>query len=159
MDHYPGKKKLFIPVKDLKTDTDTTWGVNPYHGEVKLVKSTVLPKKYVVRRDDSSIVSLLHRHHINIDTVQEKKTLRVSTYVIKSVGQTVLEEDTIPLLSVTSHKTVETLRKGDFLISTKQLKSVLLVILLEPESNWGLTKYEEFSFLRAGKRYPIMRIP
>jgi hypothetical protein len=114
---------------------------------------------YALPRADSSIVALLHRHHVSVDTVKEERSTSVSMYGIDTVGQTVLEEDTIPRLSVTSYKGTGILRSGDFLVSTEQLQSVLLAILLEPESNWGLTKYEEFSFLRRQKEYSVMCIP
>jgi hypothetical protein len=52
-----------------------------------------------------------------------------------------------------------TCHRGDFIISTAQLQSNFLAIVLEPESYWGLTKYEGFSYLLKQKQYPVLRIP
>lgn len=159
MDHGAGSGELTIPVRMVASDRDTTWRVKIYHGEVKLVKAALLPERYTVERKDSSVIALLLRHHIKVETVRRERHPRGSFYLIDSVGQTVLEEDTLPLLSVTRRKGNISVKPGDFTVSTRQIQSVLLEILLEPESVWGLTKYGEFSSLRKGRRYPIGRIP
>jgi hypothetical protein len=46
MDHFEGKGQLRIPVRMLASGRDTVWQVKPYHGEVRMQKSTLLPEKY-----------------------------------------------------------------------------------------------------------------
>ena len=74
-------------------------------------------------------------------------------------GWQVLEEDSLPRAFVRWAEDDEMLRPGDFLVSTAQIQSLLITILLEPESMWGLTKYDAFSFLLKQRQYPILRVP
>jgi hypothetical protein len=159
MDHIQGKGELRVPVRMLKTERDTTWLVKPYFGEVKLQKSTVVPEKYFVERKDSAIVELLRRHHINIEEVTRETELTVSAFFTDSVARANIEEETQPLVSVSCHQIKKTFKPGDFVISTRQLQSLLMGIILEPESMWGLTKYEQFTYLLKQSQYPVFRTP
>jgi hypothetical protein len=51
------------------------------------------------------------------------------------------------------------LHPGDIMVSTSQVHSLFLAILLEPESMWGLVKYPAYNFLLQSKVYPILRVP
>ena len=150
---------MYIPVRMWKADRDSIWRVKPYYGEVRLLKSTVLPQKHLLERKDSAIVELLYRHHTNVDVVRHETTMNTTSYFIDSVGRSGIEENALPLVSVSGRQVNTTLREGDFTISTGQLQSVLLAIILEPESMWGLTRYEPFAYVLKGKRYPVLRIP
>jgi hypothetical protein len=61
-------------------------------------------------------------------------------------------------VSVSSRSIAKTLKPGDFIVSTKHLQSILIACILEPESMWGLTKYEQFGYLLKEKQYPVFRI-
>ena len=159
MDHVQGKGELRIPVRLLKTERDTTWLVKPYFGEVKLQKSTVVPETYFIERKDSAIVELLRRHHINVREVPQETEFTVSAFFTDSITQASLEEETQPLVSVSCRQIRKSFKAGDFMIPTHQLQSLLVAIILEPESMWGLTKYEQFAYLLKQSQYPIFRIP
>jgi hypothetical protein len=159
MDHVQGKAELRIPVRMLKTERDTTWLVKPYFGEVKPQKSTVIPENYFIERKDSAIVELLRRHHINVEEMTRETELSVSAFFTDSVAQASIEEETQPLVSVSCRQMKKTFKPGDFMISTRQLQSLLTAIILEPESMWGLTKYEQFAYLLKRHEYPVFRFP
>ncbi len=157
MDHVADSKVLEIPVQMVTTGRDTIWRVQPYRGKVELLKGVILPSAYIVERKDSAVLAVLARHHIAIDTVTRDSTIVATLYTTDSVGTTVIEGDTLPLLHTTAETAAVRLKLGDALIPTAQLQSRLIAILLEPESQWGLTKYEHFAYLRQEKRYPIKR--
>ena len=159
MDHFRGEGELQIPVRMVGTQRDTVWQVRPYHGEVRTQKSALLPEKYIIEQKDSAIVQLLRRHHIRVDEVKQESRVGVTTYSIDSTSRSEIEEETQPLVSVSSRSMTKILKPGDFIIPTKQLQSMLLAIILEPESMWGLTKYEQFGYLLKEKQYPVMRTP
>lgn len=158
MDHVADLKELKIPVQLVGTGRDTIWRVHPYRGNVEMLKGVSLPRAYIIDRKDSAVLALLARHHIAINTVSRDSTIVATQYTTDRVGTTVIEGDTLPLLHTTAETAAVRLRPGDALIPTAQLQSRLIAILLEPESQWGLTKYEQFAYLRQGKRYPIKRI-
>jgi len=157
MDHFNGKGELQIPVRMVSSQRDTVWKVRPYHGEVRMLKSILLPEKYIIERKDSAIVQLLHRHYIKVEQVKQESQVNVTAYIMDSTSRSEMEEETQPFVSVSSRSMTKTLKPGDFIIPTNQLQSMLLAIILEPESMWGLTKYEQFGYLLKEKQYPVMR--
>lgn len=158
MDHVADSKVMEIPVQMVGTGRDTVWRVHPYRSKVELLKAVILPSAYIVERKDSAVLALLARHHIAIETVTRDSTIVATQYITDSVGTTVIEGDTLPLLHTTAETAAVRLKPGDALIPTAQLQSRLIALLLEPESQWGLTKYEQFAYLRQEKRYPFIRI-
>ena len=157
MDHFKGKGELQIPVRMVSSQRDTVWQVKPYHGEVRMLKSILLPEKYIIEQKDSAIVELLHRHYMKVERVKQESRLDVTAYVMDSTTRSEVEEETQPFASVSSRSMTKTLKPGDFIIPTNQLQSMLLAIILEPESMWGLTKYDQFGYLLKEKQYPVMR--
>ena len=122
-----------------------------------MLKSILLPEKYIIERKDSAIVQLLHRHYIKVEQVKQESQVNVTAYIMDSTSRSEMEEETQPFVSVSSRSMTKTLKPGDFIIPTNQLQSMLLAIILEPESMWGLTKYEQFGYLLKEKQYPVMR--
>jgi hypothetical protein len=159
MEHRPGTRVLEIPVKMLNPPRDSTWRVHPYHPDVHLQTEVTMPSGYLIPAEETAIVALLRRHHIAVDTVHPGRTLQVHSAIIDSVGWQVPEEDSLPRAFVHWVPTVYVLRPGDGIVHTAQLQSRLISILLEPESMWGLPKYEEFSSLLRQRTYPLLRIP
>jgi hypothetical protein len=159
MDHFSGKGTLRIPVRMVATERDTMWQVKPYHGEVRMQKSVTLPDNYIIEQKDSAIVQLLRRHHVTVVEVQRNAQVKVTAYMIDSVYRAELEEDPQPFVSVSSRPILKTLKSGDFIVSTKQLQSILIACILEPESQWGLTKYDQFGYLLKENQYPVLRVP
>jgi hypothetical protein len=133
--------------------------VGPYHDVVRAVATTTVPSGYYIPAAQRAVITLLQRHHVGLETVQAEREMGVERYWIDSVGTDVLEEDTLPRPFV--HTTRETLiaHPGDVVLSTAQWHSMFLPTMLEPESIWGLLKYDAFAPLLKEKKYPICRIP
>jgi hypothetical protein len=85
--------------------------------------------------------------------------MELASASIDSIGWQVIEEDSLPRAYVHWTGERKDVGKGDYIVSTRQLQSLLIGILLEPESMWGLTKYDQFAFLLGKREYPILRIP
>lgn len=158
MDHLSSTNELVIPVHMVQTTKDTLWRVHPYRGEVHLLHAVTLPTSYIIHPSDTAVVQLLLRHHVTIDTIKRKMSMRIGFYHVDSLGTSVIEGDTLPMLWVRRKTTPVHVRPGWFVVSTSQIHSHLLAILLEPESHWGLVKYDEFADLRRRKEYPIGRV-
>jgi hypothetical protein len=159
MEHRTGDAVLDIPVRVVKTGLDTLWRVHPYHSEVHMLTDVTMPSGYIVPQEDSAVIALLSRHHIVVDTIRSARTLQAFSALIDSVGWQVLEEDSLPRVFARWTEIDHTLQPGDFFVRTAQLQSLLITILLEPESMWGLPKYGEFAFLLRRQTYPVLRIP
>jgi hypothetical protein len=158
MEHVHGNGALRIPVTLVPSGYDTVLAVGPYHDVVQATARTTVPQGYYIPAAQRPVIELLQRHHVQLEMVQAERTINVERYWIDSVGTDVLEEDTLPRPFV--HKTSETLgvHPGDVVLSTAQWHSMFLPTMLEPESIWGILKYEAFATLLKEKKYPICRI-
>ena len=76
------------------------------------------------------IVGILLHHHVTVDTVKGGTTINVEVSTIDSVQQTIVEEDTVSLVHATRAKRSMEITPGDFLISTAQVQSLFIAILL-----------------------------
>lgn len=158
MDHRPGEDSLLIPVRHLEGMRDTTWRVTPYHGRVVPLATAVLPAAYHLRSPSEEVLGALRRHGVELQVLQEERTLKVEEAVLLSLGAEIIEEDTVPLPVMKWTVRNITAGPGEVLVSVSQLRGMLAGILLEPTSMWGLAKYPRFGLLRVGERYPVLRV-
>jgi hypothetical protein len=158
MEHIHGTGVLRIPVTLVPSGRDTVLAVGPYHDVVHPLATTTVPSGYYIPASQHSVIDLLKRHHVLMEQVTGDRTIDVERYWIDSVGFDVLEEDTLPRPFV--HTTLETVtvHPGDVVVSTAQWHSMFLPTTLEPESMWGILKYDAFAPLLKEKRYPICRL-
>ena len=158
MEHVHGSGVLRIPVTLVPSGRDTVLAVGPYHDVVRALATTTVPSGYYIPAAQKSVIELLQRHHVMMEVVGAERPVNVERYWIDSVGYDVLEEDSLPRPFV--HKTMETVvaHPGDIVLSTAQWHSMFLPTVLEPESMWGILKYEKFAPLLKKGQYPICRI-
>jgi len=159
MEHRSSGAVLDIPVRYLEPPHDGLWRVHPYHDRVYLQTRIALPSGYLIPRELVAVQALIARHHIETEEVKAPRNLKVQAATIDSAGWQVPEEDSLPRLYARWIPATYEARPGDRMVSTACLQSQLLAILLEPESMWGLPKYEMFSSLARPGAYPILRIP
>jgi hypothetical protein len=159
MEHVPGSRALTIPVRRVDTNRDTMWNVQPYHSVVRPLVTTPLPPAYLVVREDSAVVALLRAHQVQTEPVRAPRSTKAEAFRVDSIVYDVLEEDSLP--RPTGRWLVESriVRPGDILVPTRQLHSLFLATVLEPESMWGISKYPRFHALVPGTVFPIRRLP
>lgn len=159
MEHVSGQARDVIPVFNTRTNKDTIWTVTPYHSVVRSLVQTKMPSFYLVPRQYGSIVELLRRHHTILEEIATEKSMKVEVTTVDSVGTEEIEETPMPLLHVRRSESKVTVRPGDVIVSTGQWQSVLIAIILESQSVWGLSSYADFeSVLRKPGTYPILRV-
>ncbi|MFL5498846.1 MAG: M14 family zinc carboxypeptidase [Gemmatimonadaceae bacterium] len=119
------------------------------------------PAAYVIAPEDTGAVTLLRLHGIRVDRSDSAWTARGESFVIDSIV-------TSPRLFQGHHEVrvrgkwergVQTLPPKSFIVSTAQPRGTLIVYLLEPESDDGMTTWNVFdNHLRQGGRFPVRRI-
>ena len=159
MDHFPGGRKMIIPVRRVPSGTDTLWEVHPLHDKVKPLSARTLPSAYIIPGELAGIREILDRHHVQREIVSDPRRVDAVAYTIERVEPDTLEDEWHPKPSLRTENVVRVLRPGDIVVRTDQTRSLFLGILLEPESMWGLVKYDGFKSLLGGREYPILRIP
>lgn len=159
LEHFKGNKPLKYQLRSLSSGMDTVFEIDEYHCVVKSLAQTSMPRAYLIPPNDTALLSLLRRHSIKFEDYKFSVTDSITAYRIKDIRSEVVEELDIRF-PVLEKKTlsVDSLF-GYKIVRTNNLKALMLVTALEPESNFGLVNYSEFNYLlREETHYPILRL-
>ncbi len=159
LEHVSSVAQMKIPVFNLRLNKDTVWSVTPYHSVVQPHLSVKIPSAYIVPKQLTAVLDLLRRHHITMEKITSRHSIHTEVFTIDSVGTEYVEEDPKPQPFGHWKKATSMLHEGDMIVRTGQLQSVLITIILEPESVWGLMGYSVFeSLLKKTGAYSIVRV-
>lgn len=156
-EHYKGKAALSYPLTSVATAKDSIFMVEEYHNLIKSDISTILPKGYLVPKEDSLLVAFTQRNHFAPKPLP--KNCKIFQYFIHAVDTIEIEE--YPCLDPMFTKTeVKSIRTEDYhYFETNTLKGLILALALEPQSSVGLVNYAQFNgLLQADKPYPVLRV-
>jgi len=130
--------------------------------DFKTVKSSVLPRAYLLPSEMSAAAELLQRHGIPIEVLREDLDLTIERSTVEKCVQSPQEFQKHKLLQleVSRKAEVRRVRAGSFVVRTANPLGVLASYLLEPESEdglhaWGLLG-ERFE---AGVELAVLRVP
>jgi hypothetical protein len=119
------------------------------------------PAAYVIAPQDTAAVSLLRRHGIRVDRSDSAWSARGETFTIDSIisAPRLFQGHHEVWLKGTWQRALQAIPARSFIVSTAQPLGSLIVYLLEPESEDGLTTWNVFDTdLRKGGHYPVTRI-
>jgi hypothetical protein len=158
MDYRCDGSQIKLPMKDLKSNTDTTVAML-FSPVVKPLASVRPPTAYLVPKSRKDIISLLDRHGIVYSTASQPKTLKGEIYAVQRLDRVWMENKAMTRVTTWQRSSDVRLEVGDVLVSLNQRAARMLVIAFEPASMWGIVQYDEFPDLREiGKDYPLVRI-
>jgi hypothetical protein len=157
MDHYPGSRTLAVPAVTLPGGQDTSWTVTPLRDSVASTLSVMVPRGYVVPRELGAVREILDRNRVEYTVAIGPMKREVTRFEIDSVRVETWEEEEHERPVLRAQRCTLELREGDLIVPTGQLRSKLIVTMLEPDSMWGLVKYPQFRFLLTKGTYPISR--
>jgi hypothetical protein len=119
------------------------------------------PAAYVIAPRDTAVVALLRLHGIRVDRSDSAWLARGESYTIDSIAisSRAFQGHHEVRLRGTWQRGLQGLPPRSFIVSTAQPRGVLIVYLLEPESDDGFATWNFFdSELKKGGRYPVTRI-
>ena len=119
------------------------------------------PAAYVIAPQDTAAVTLLRLHGIRVDRSDTAWRARGETFLIDSIVTSTrpFQGHREVRLKGSWQRGLQALPAGSFIVSTAQQRGPLIVYLLEPESEDGLTTWNVFdSDLKKGGRFPVTRI-
>ena len=119
------------------------------------------PAAYVIAPENTAVVALLRLHGIRVDLSDTAWTARGESFVIDSIvtSQRPFQGHHEVRLKGRWERGPQALPPKSFIVSTAQPRGALIVYLLEPESDDGLTTWNLFdSQLKKGGRFPVTRI-
>jgi hypothetical protein len=119
------------------------------------------PAAYVIAAGDTAVVTLLRLHGVRVDRSDTSWRARGEAFVIDSIITAKRPFQGHHEVSLQGHweRGLQALPPKSFIVSTAQPRGVLIVYLLEPESDDGFTTWNLFDRdLQKGGRFPVTRI-
>jgi hypothetical protein len=159
----PDRPEVEIPVVNVETGELETRSFGHFEPRVRVKRSLAPPKAYVIGPERERLLEVLARHRIEMDTVREVTMAALQRIHIHNVTPMEEEEMTVPNADISVEEVVEQLPPGTVVISMNQPASLLLPLLLEPESTRGLLtesggRDRHFGpWLEAGTTFPVLR--
>lgn len=166
MDYFPdpGQPTIAFPVFNLEEWRAETQNWQRFEPLVKVKRSVRLPVAYIVPAQETNLIDMLQRHQVQMFQLKAPVAATVERYRILHVAARIEEERSMPEFDLEKSVEKTELNTGDFVIFLNQRARLLLPLLLEPESSWGIMTDTGglpsafSSYAREGHCYPILRL-
>ena len=120
---------------------------------------TARPAAYVIPAAQRGLIELMQRHRVAMRILTTPTKMRVEVQTVVRWNTRIFEEDDTLFPDIMRSDAEKEFAAGDVIVPLDQLKSVLIMLALEPASVWGVVQYEPFAALRAvGTEYPVYRV-
>lgn len=166
MDYFPdpARPSVAFPVFNLEEWRAETREWKNFEPLVKVKKSVRVPAAYVIPGKEAGLIALLQRHQVRLQRLTAPAEALVEQYRVLHAAARLEEESVKPEFDLETETARTVLRRGDVLAFLPQRARLLLPLLLEPESSWGIMTdtgglASEFgAYAREGETYPILRL-
>jgi len=166
MDYFPdpARPAITVPVFNLEEWKAEAREWKNFTPLVKVKKSVRLPVAYVIPGGEARLVELLQRHQMRLSRLTAPAEATVEKYRVLHAAARIEEDRSMPELDLEKARERTPLQAGDVVVFLNQRARLLLPLLLEPESSWGiLTDTGEVpsqfgAYATEGGTYPVMRL-
>ncbi len=143
----------------LKNKKDTTINYPDFYSELKSVKSVLKPTAYLVPKKDTALVNFIKNHNFSYYPNGAVNVAKLRQYEITALVNDSLDERNFKMPEVNLMEFTGTFNASEYLfVPINQTKAKIIEIAFEPESLYGLVKYEKFDYLLKQKYFPILRV-
>jgi hypothetical protein len=159
-EHSATGEKLSIPLYSYFSKTDSVVIVNDYRPVVKSISDVTRPMGYLLPKNNQALINWVKRHQFIVSKYQPSDDYKIEQYFINRIDSIDFEGDTIVDPSLKVSLFTGTFKPSDYIfIPTRQVKSDLIVLALEPKSMIGLATYKEFTnLLKSSEYFPVLRV-
>ncbi|CAG1007803.1 hypothetical protein PHYC_03479 [Phycisphaerales bacterium] len=165
----PGEHTILGYDEEVKDGKRISTGVPKDYPGVRLVdcfeaeKRVKRPSVYYLPKDDrlTPVIEKLTQHGIRVERVTKPRTKQVEVYTITGATpeSRLFQGHSLVRAEATAAVREMLIGEGDWYVSTRQPLSNLIVYLLEPESEDGLTTWNFFDpWMKAGETFPVYRL-
>jgi hypothetical protein len=117
------------------------------------------PFGYVVPATQQAVIMTLLDHGIRLSAFPKDTALEVETYQVTEIVPSKEDYVAPEKISVTAQPSKFTARKGDIYVSVEQPAANLISCLLEPQSEYGLIRYQMYKLVpQQGSAFPFVRV-
>ncbi len=127
-----------------------------FFNEYKATKSVIIPRYYVIPKSENKVIEYLTRNRIAMKEIEQDSTISVELYRIadyKTVKNPYEGHYLHYETKIKSEFKNVNVRKGDFLVSTKQEGAKYLLETLEPEATDSFFNWNFFDAILGQKEY------
>jgi hypothetical protein len=166
MDYFPDPARPFIafPVFDLVKWQAEVREWKRFEPLVKIKKSVRLPQAYIIPAAETALIELLKRHQMRLWKLTAPAAVILEKYQVLHAASRIEEDRPMPEFDLEKINEKTTLAVGDVVLFLNQPARLLIPLLLEPESSWGILTDtgevpSQFSaYAKEGGIYPVMRL-
>jgi hypothetical protein len=166
MEYFPDSTRTTVnfPVFNLNEWKREYRDLEHFEPDVQVRRSVRKPVAYIIPADQQELIDILNRHQIEMYRLTADAEVPVEIYHIWHVSQMLEEELMIPCVDAELRLEKQVIPAGSRIVFLNQRAGLLLPLLLEPQSSYGLfteASGRDFSLtglLQAGTDYPILRL-
>ncbi len=137
---------------------DTTIILHDYRPHPEPTVIVRRPDAYIIEKPPQQLIDLLKNQHLTFRVLTFDENYFVDQFEI-SGRDTLRYESRDTIIPAGAYVHVEkSFSKGDAIVPTKNLRAIQIVQIMEPQSFYGLSHYDEYQYLVQGKIYPIYRL-
>jgi dipeptidyl aminopeptidase/acylaminoacyl peptidase len=132
-----------------------------YWGDCKPTLSVARPYAYLLPAGLTSVVENLQLHGVEVEELREDLELDLEAYLVNKIERAAapFQGHATETVEATARPVTRRMPAGSILVRTAQPLGDLIVYLLEPQSEDGLTTWNFFDELLAeGKEFPVLRL-
>ena len=151
-------RPLTVSLTLTKNFKDTSVVLPDYRPYPEPLVTVITPKAYLIEKPTSQLIDLLNRQHIAFRSLTRQEKMNVEQFEITG-SDTLRYESRDTAIPAGKFVQVEKIfGEGDILVPLENVRAVQIVQIMEPQSFYGLSHYEEFQDLVQGEVYPIYRL-
>jgi hypothetical protein len=166
MDYFPDptRPSIAFPVFDLVKWQAEVREWKRFEPLVKIKKSVRLPQGYIIPAAETALIELLQRHQMRLWKLTAPAAAVLEKYQVLHAASRIEEDRPMPEFDLEKISEKTALAAGDVVIFLNQPARLLIPLLLEPESSWGILTDtggvpSQFSaYAKEGCIYPVMRL-
>ncbi len=166
MDYFPDPdyQAVYFPLFDLYKWAPVNRKVKNLSPIIKPKKSVVLPQAYIFESNQEGLISLLNKHRIQMKTYKSDTLLMVEVYEVLHDVPAIEEGKSSRNIDVLVREEKKKITPRHKIVFLNQPAGVLIPLLLEPQSSWGILstnsglrkKFKKYAQLNSD--YPIWRL-
>lgn len=149
---------LKVILKKTSNFKDTTIALPDYRSEPEVLLKVRRPDGYLVEKPSEQLLALIKNHQFNFYFLSSNKKMKAEEFSI--TGKDTLHfESRDTIIPAGTFLTIEkTFPKGSMVIPTANDRAAQIVQIFEPRSFYGISYYDEFSYLVNQKIYHVYRV-
>ena len=137
----------------------TTQTVKNWFPVVESRLSVTRPAGYIVPADRADVIKTLRDHGISLEVISADAALEVESYRITDIVPSTEDYVAPSKVEVEAQRGKVTVKKGDYYVSVGQPAANLIPCLLEPQSEYGLIRYQMYKLVpQKGDTFAFLRV-